>query len=111
MPTSPRLRLPTREADATVAPRPRKYCPERPVRTQLAPCPCPRPDEQLPPPARPAGLNIRTEPPDPINMARHWYFYVSRVFRDMQGGEVLEYAMLAGLFVVATIAVVGAVGG
>jgi pilus assembly protein Flp/PilA len=44
-------------------------------------------------------------------MARHWYFYVSRVFRDMQGGEVLEYAMLAGLFVVATIAVVGAVGG
>ena len=44
-------------------------------------------------------------------MARHWYFYVSRVLRDMQGGEVLEYAMLAGLFVVAPIAVGGAVGG
>jgi pilus assembly protein Flp/PilA len=30
--------------------------------------------------------------------------------RDEQGGEVLEYALIAGLIVVAAIAVIGAVG-
>jgi Flp pilus assembly pilin Flp len=31
--------------------------------------------------------------------------------KDEQGGEVLEYALIAGLIVVAAIAIVGAVGG
>jgi Flp pilus assembly pilin Flp len=35
---------------------------------------------------------------------------LSRVIRDEQGGEVLEYALIAGLIVVAAIAVIGAVG-
>jgi pilus assembly protein Flp/PilA len=33
------------------------------------------------------------------------------VFLDETGGEVLEYALIAGLIVVAAIAVIGAVGG
>jgi pilus assembly protein Flp/PilA len=32
------------------------------------------------------------------------------VIKDEQGGEVLEYALIAGLIVVAAIAVIGAVG-
>jgi len=35
----------------------------------------------------------------------------ARLVRDEQGGEVLEYALIAGLIVVAAIAVIGAVGG
>ena len=35
---------------------------------------------------------------------------LSRVWDDEQGGEVLEYALIAGLIVVAAIAVIGAVG-
>jgi Flp pilus assembly pilin Flp len=34
----------------------------------------------------------------------------SRSFRDEAGGEVLEYALIAGLIVVAAIAVIGSVG-
>jgi len=34
-----------------------------------------------------------------------------RLFRDERGGEVLEYALIAGLVVVAAISVLGAVGG
>jgi Flp pilus assembly pilin Flp len=33
-----------------------------------------------------------------------------RLWRDDAGGEVLEYALIAGLIVVAAIAVIGAVG-
>jgi Flp pilus assembly pilin Flp len=33
-----------------------------------------------------------------------------RLITDEQGGEVLEYALIAGLIVVAAIAVIGAVG-
>jgi Flp pilus assembly pilin Flp len=33
-----------------------------------------------------------------------------QVIRDERGGEVLEYALIAGLIVVAAIAVIGAVG-
>ena len=33
-----------------------------------------------------------------------------KLFKDEQGGEVLEYALIAGLIVVAAIAVIGAVG-
>ena len=36
--------------------------------------------------------------------------FVSKLVRDEQGGEVLEYALIAGLIVVAAIAVIGAVG-
>ena len=35
---------------------------------------------------------------------------LSRVVRDEAGGEVLEYALIAGLIVVAAIAVIGTVG-
>ena len=35
---------------------------------------------------------------------------VGRLVRDEQGGEVLEYALIAGLIVVAAIAVIGSVG-
>jgi len=34
----------------------------------------------------------------------------ARLARDEQGGEVLEYALIAGLIVVAAIAIIGAVG-
>jgi pilus assembly protein Flp/PilA len=33
-----------------------------------------------------------------------------KLIKDEQGGEVLEYALIAGLIVVAAIAVIGAVG-
>jgi len=35
---------------------------------------------------------------------------IQNLFRDEQGGEVLEYALIAGLIVVAAIAVIGKVG-
>jgi Flp pilus assembly pilin Flp len=35
---------------------------------------------------------------------------VAKLWKDEQGGEVLEYALIAGLIVVAAIAVIGAVG-
>jgi pilus assembly protein Flp/PilA len=37
--------------------------------------------------------------------------FVTGLIRDEQGGEVLEYALIAGLIVVAAIAVIGSVGG
>jgi Flp pilus assembly pilin Flp len=36
---------------------------------------------------------------------------VAKVLRDEQGGEVLEYALIAGLIIVAAIAVITSVGG
>ena len=36
---------------------------------------------------------------------------LARLFNDEQGGEVLEYALIAGLVVVAAIAVITSVGG
>jgi Flp pilus assembly pilin Flp len=38
-----------------------------------------------------------------LNILKH-------LLRDERGGEVLEYALIAGLIVVAAIAVIGAVG-
>jgi Flp pilus assembly pilin Flp len=35
---------------------------------------------------------------------------VAKLVKDEQGGEVLEYALIAGLIVVAAIAVIGSVG-
>jgi Flp pilus assembly pilin Flp len=35
---------------------------------------------------------------------------VTKLIKDEQGGEVLEYALIAGLIVVAAIAVIGSVG-
>jgi Flp pilus assembly pilin Flp len=35
---------------------------------------------------------------------------LSRLLRDERGGEVIEWALVAGLIVVAAIAVIGAVG-
>ncbi len=34
-----------------------------------------------------------------------------RLIRDEQGGEVIEYALVAGLIVIGAIAVIGAFGG
>ena len=36
--------------------------------------------------------------------------FVAKLVKDEQGGEVLEYALIAGLIVVAAIAVIGSVG-
>ena len=36
---------------------------------------------------------------------------LTKLFKDEQGGEVLEYALIAGLIVVAAIAVITSVGG
>lgn len=36
---------------------------------------------------------------------------ISKLIKDEQGGEVLEYALIAGLIVVAAIAVITSVGG
>jgi Flp pilus assembly pilin Flp len=36
---------------------------------------------------------------------------LKKLVKDEQGGEVLEYALIAGLIVVAAIAVIGSVGG
>ena len=35
---------------------------------------------------------------------------LAKLVKDEQGGEVLEYALLAGLIVIAAIAVIGSVG-
>jgi Flp pilus assembly pilin Flp len=35
---------------------------------------------------------------------------LTKLLKDEQGGEVLEYALIAGLIVVAAIAVIGTVG-
>ena len=35
---------------------------------------------------------------------------LAKLVRDERGGEVLEYALIAGLIVVAAIAIIGAVG-
>ncbi|MGF1632832.1 MAG: Flp family type IVb pilin [Phycisphaerae bacterium] len=37
--------------------------------------------------------------------------FAGKLLRDEQGGEVLEYALIAGLIVVAAIAIISAVGG
>ena len=36
--------------------------------------------------------------------------FITRLLDDQRGGEVLEYALIAGLIVVAAIAVIAAVG-
>ena len=36
---------------------------------------------------------------------------IKKLVRDEQGGEVLEYALIAGLIIVAAIAVITSVGG
>ncbi|CAN5391710.1 hypothetical protein BH09PLA1_BH09PLA1_12850 [soil metagenome] len=44
-------------------------------------------------------------------MNRHSVAHLfAKLNRDERGGEVLEYALIAGLIVVAAIAVIGAVG-
>ena len=42
------------------------------------------------------------------NIVSNW---TSKLVNDEQGGEVLEYALIAGLIVVAAIAVITSVGG
>ena len=41
---------------------------------------------------------------------KHILNVLSKLIRDEQGGEVLEYALIAGLIVVAAIAVISSVG-
>ena len=45
-----------------------------------------------------------------INPMRKLTNLLSKMVRDEAGGEVLEYALIAGLIVVAAIAVIGSVG-
>ena len=42
---------------------------------------------------------------------KKWMNTLVRLISDEQGGEVLEYALIAGLIVVAAIAVITSVGG
>ena len=42
-----------------------------------------------------------------LNIVSKW---TSKILKDEQGGEVLEYALIAGLIVVAAIAVITSVG-
>ena len=42
-----------------------------------------------------------------LNIVSNW---TSKIVKDEQGGEVLEYALIAGLIVVAAIAVITSVG-
>ncbi len=44
------------------------------------------------------------------NVCNRFVGGVRALVRDERGGEVLEYALIAGLIVVAAIAVIGAVG-
>ncbi len=37
--------------------------------------------------------------------------FLNKLVRDEQGGEILEYALIAGLIIVAAIAVISSVGG
>ena len=37
--------------------------------------------------------------------------FLTKLVRDEQGGEILEYALIAGLIIVAAIAVISSVGG
>jgi pilus assembly protein Flp/PilA len=43
--------------------------------------------------------------------SKAWWELMAKLVRDEQGGEVLEYALIAGLIVVAAIAVITSVGG
>ena len=43
-----------------------------------------------------------------MNMLKQTF---KRLLRDEQGGEVIEYALILGLIIVAAIGIVGAVGG
>ena len=37
--------------------------------------------------------------------------FFNKLVRDEQGGEILEYALIAGLIIVASIAIISSVGG
>src|SRR5918993_5110129 len=50
-----------------------------------------------------------TVPADTSSMSTYRNI-LSKLLRDERGGEVLEYALVAGLIVVAAIAVIGSVG-
>ena len=41
---------------------------------------------------------------------RYLNHMIGRIVRDERGGEVLEYALVAGLIVIGAIAVIGSVG-
>ena len=55
------------------------------------------------------GLNPLPRSTDPIDMSTYRKI-LAKLVRDERGGEVLEYALVAGLIVVAAIAVIGSVG-
>lgn len=38
------------------------------------------------------------------------FAYLSKLLRDESGGEVLEYALVAGLIIVTALAIIGTVG-
>jgi len=59
-------------------------------------------------------LSVRVAPAAnmvaPCGRERSLMSLVKKLVRDEQGGEVLEYALVAGLIVVLSIALIGAVG-
>ena len=57
----------------------------------------------------PTELNPPPVPTDSVHMSTYREM-LSKLLRDERGGEVLEYALVAGLIVVAAIAVIGSVG-
>ena len=55
------------------------------------------------------GLKSHRRPADVSGM-KAFTNKLSKLVRDDRGGEVLEYALIAGLIVIAAIAVIGSVG-
>jgi pilus assembly protein Flp/PilA len=53
----------------------------------------------------------RTHYPERRKLMRNVKALLAKLVRDENGGEVLEYALIAGLIVVASIAVISSVGG
>ena len=56
------------------------------------------------------GFLTRMQLPGKGDLMNAFKNLLARLIKDEQGGEVLEYALIAGLIVVAAIAVIGSVG-
>jgi len=58
----------------------------------------------------PDGFSFSTIRIDRSHPMRHLIWQMKALLRDERGGEVLEYALIAGLISVAAISVIGAFG-
>jgi Flp pilus assembly pilin Flp len=60
---------------------------------------------------RRGGSDLKSHrPPADVSRMKTFSIVLSQLLRDERGGEVLEYALVAGLLVVSAIAVIGSVG-